>query len=182
MKFTGLPSLLLAIALGGINAVPIQAASVTASLRVPMELTQAPPSFNETQILALMAQISQAEAAEDVDTLMSFLAPFVVSEITVESGDQRTTRTVEGLSAHRDILKKSYDRSVSKEILNEKMSVRFDDDGNIAVVTRYTIETTDLTDDRRFISMAKDVIRFALVDGQPKVISVVTDGWSEPRP
>jgi hypothetical protein len=129
-----------------------------------------------------MAQIRQAEAAEDVETLMSFLAPFVVSDVTVESGNQRTTRTIEGLSAHRDILQNSYGRSASKEVLNEKMTVRFDDDGNIAVVTRYTIQTADLTDNRRVVSMAKDVIRFALVDGQPKVISVVTDGWSEPRP
>lgn len=182
MKFIGFKPLLLAIAIFGINAVPTQAESVPPSLSMPLELTQAPPSFNEPQILDLMAQIRQAEAAEDVDTLMSFLAPFVVSEVTVESGEQRTARTIEGLSAHREILKNSYDRSLSKEILNEKMSVRFDDDGNIAVVTRYTIQTADLTDDRRVVSMAKDVIRFALVDGQPKVISVVTDGWSEPRP
>ena len=80
------------------------------------------------------------------------------------------------------MLQASYDKRVSNEILNETIGVRFDDDGNIAVVTRYTIETLELTDNQRLMSMGKDVIRFALVDGQPKVISVMVDGWSEARP
>lgn len=183
MKFKGFPPLLLAIAIVGGGVAPVKAAPPAIKHPAPQHLAQAqPPALNEDQILALMKQISEAEAKEDVDTLMSFLAPFVVSDVTVQSGNQRTTRTVEGLSAHRQMLQSSYDQRVSNEILNENMQVDFDDDGNIAIVTRYSIETFQLKDDREFISMAKDVIRFALVDGQPKIISVVVDGWSEERP
>jgi hypothetical protein len=182
MKFIGFQPLFLAIAVLGINTLPSPAQSVQSPRPVPLELSQAPPSFNEAQILDLMTKINQAEAAEDVETLVSLLAPFVVSEVTVESGDQTTTRIIEGISAHREILTNSYARSRSKEVLDEKMSVRFDADGNIATVTRYSIETADLTDNRRMVSMGKDTIRFALVEGQPKIISVVTDGWSEERP
>lgn len=182
MKFTGFPSFLMAIAVVGLCATPLRAESPLSSVSLPQKVAQADAMLTEAQVLALMETIQQAEAAEDIDTLMSFLAPFVVSEVTVQTGNQRVTRTLEGLSAHREMLKSSYDRREGNEVLDEKMSVRFDDDGNIAVVTRYNLETVSLDDNRKFVSMAKDIIRFALVDGQPKVISVTVDGWSEERP
>jgi hypothetical protein len=182
MKFTGFPSFLMAIAVAFFCTTPLKAESPLSSVSSLQELAQANTMLTEAQVLAVMETIQQAEAAEDIDTLMSFLAPFVVSEVTVQTGNQRVTRTLEGLSAHREMLKNSYDRREANEVLNETINVHFDDDGNIAVVTRYNLETTDLEDDRKLVSMAKDIIRFALVDGQPKVISVTVDGWSEERP
>ncbi|MFM1843264.1 MAG: hypothetical protein RLZZ490_2006 [Cyanobacteriota bacterium] len=182
MKFIGFKPLLLAIAVSALCANPINAESPLPLVSPPQEVAQTETAFDEKQILALMDQIKQAEKAEDVETLMSFLAPFVVSEVTVQTGNQSITRTIEGLSAHRAMLKASYDQREANEVLNENINVRFDDDGHIAVVTRYNLETTELSDNRKLVSMAKDVIRFALVNGQPKVISVMVDGWSEERP
>lgn len=177
MKFTSFPPFLLAIAVLGFGPFPSKAEPPLSPL-----LAQANAALSEEKILSIMEQIQRAEAEEDVEALMAFLAPFVVSQVSVDSGNQRTRRTIEGLGAHRNILQASYNRSRSTEQLSERMYVRFDDDGNIAIVTRYTMETANLTDNQRIISMGKDIIRFALVDGEPKIISVVTDGWSEERP
>ncbi len=178
MSFFCLPVRLGAIAILTL----ISPVAVAQSLTPPVTFAQAQTLLDEETVESLMEQVKAAEYAEDVDQLASFLAPFVFSEITVESGDRRITQTMEGAEAHEATWRKVYAQIKEQELLNEKINIRIVEDGQLAIVTRFSVETLTLEDQRQMMAMAKEVVRVALIGGKPKIISVNTSGWLEERP
>ena len=155
---------------------------VNANEVTPPVLMAQRQTLTEAQVKNLLATLRTAEDAEDIEQLKSLLAPFIVSEITVESGANSTTQVMEGISSHSQLWEAIYRLIESQDLLNEKTEIRFVDDGKMAVVTRFSVETLTLTDQRQMMALAKDVIRIALIDGEPKIVSVKTNGWLESRP
>jgi len=161
-------------------------------LVLPHQVTAAEPSITsssqssskltEENISQAMKAIAEAEKKEDIDTLLMFLVPYGVSEVTVESQGNSITRNLEGVDAHREMLEKTFKQVKSREILNERQTIRFTPDGQLAIVTRSTIEKLTTEDGKQFISAGTDTFRFAWVDNQPKVISTKSQGWLEERP
>jgi hypothetical protein len=138
--------------------------------------------LTEENISQAMKAIAEAEKKEDIDTLLMFLVPYGVSEVTVESQGNSITRNLEGVEAHREMLEKTFKRVKNREILNERQTIRFSPDGQLAIVTRATIEKLTTEDGKQFISAGTDTFRFAWIDNQPKVISTKSQGWLEERP
>ena len=138
--------------------------------------------LTEENVLQAMKEISAAEKKEDINTLLGFLVPYGVSEVTVESQGNSITRNLEGVDAHRQMLEKTFKRIKNRDILNERQSVRFTPDGQLAIVTRTTIEKLTTEDGKQFISAGTDTFRFAWIDNQPKVVSTKSQGWLEERP
>ena len=137
--------------------------------------------LTEENISQAMKAIAEAEKKEDIDTLLMFLVPYGVSEVTVESQGNSITRNLEGVDAHREMLEKTFKRVKNREVLNERQTIRFSPDGQLAIVTRSTIEKLTTEDGKQFISAGTDTFRFAWVDNQPKVISTKSQGWLEER-
>ena len=137
--------------------------------------------LTEENISQAMKAIAEAEKKEDIDALLMFLVPYGVSEVTVESQGNSITRNLEGVEAHREMLEKTFKRVKNREVLNERQTIRFSPDGQLAIVTRSTIEKLTTEDGKQFISAGTDTFRFAWVDNQPKVISTKSQGWLEER-
>lgn len=182
MKFSlNTPSLIAASVLSScLLALPI-----TVQAAEPLIHAQASSTINgltEANVLQAMKKISEAEKKEDINTLLSFLVPYGVSEVTVESQGNSITRNLEGVEAHRAMLEKTYQRIKSREILNEHQTIRFTPDGQLAIVTRTTVEKLTGEDGKKFIAGGIDTLRFAWIDNQPKLVSVKSQGWLEERP
>jgi hypothetical protein len=137
--------------------------------------------LTEENVSQAMKAIAEAEKKEDIDTLLMFLVPYGVSEVTVESQGNSITRNLEGVDAHREMLEKTFKRVKNRDILNERQTIRFTPDGQLAIVTRSTIEKLTTEDGKQFISAGTDTFRFAWIDNQPKVISIKSQGWLEER-
>ena len=80
------------------------------------------------------------------------------------------------------MLKNTFALVKEREILNDYMTVRITPDGKIATVTRVIFENLTTKDEQKFMVSGTDIIRFALIDNQPKIISIKSQGWLEPRP
>ena len=138
--------------------------------------------LTEENVSQAMKAIAEAENKEDIDAILMFLVPYGVSEVTVESEGNSITRNVEGVDAHRQMLETTFKRVKNREVLNERQTIRFSPDGQLAIVTRATIKKLTTEDGKQFISAGTDTFRFAWVDNQPKVISTKSQGWLEERP
>ncbi|MEB3310560.1 MAG: hypothetical protein VKJ02_10025 [Snowella sp.] len=145
-------------------------------------LSQPKSGLTEANVLKAMEKITEAEKKEDINTLLSFLVPYGVTEITVESQGNSVTRNIEGIEAHRTMLENTYQRVKNREVLNERQTIRFTPDGQLAIVTRTTIKNVVGEDGKQFISGGIDTLRFAWIDNQPKLVSIKSQGWLEERP
>jgi hypothetical protein len=139
-------------------------------------------ALTEEGVRQMMAKIEQAEQQEDIKTLISFLAPFIVSEITVTSDDQTVTRTLEGLADHQNLLQQSYNRVAKREVLEKNTQIRLTEDGQLAIVKRRSLRDVTTEDKQKFISFSQDTLRVAMIGGQPKIVSISSEGWLEDRP
>ena len=156
--------------------------TVAQPLKTPLLIAQQAQSLDEEIIRQTMKAINEAENREDIDSLLKFLVPFSISEITVEHKGNILTTTLEGINAHRRMLKNTFSLVQERETLNDYMTVRITSDGQIATVTRIIVENLTTKDDKNFIASGTDIIRFALIDNQPKIISIRSKGWLEERP
>lgn len=139
-------------------------------------------ALTEEGVRQMMAKIEQAEQQEDIKTLLSFLAPFIVSEITVTTDEQTTTRMLAGMAEHQDLLQRSYDRVTKREILEKRTQVRLTEDGQLAIVKRRSLRAITTQEQKKFFSFSEDTIRVAMINGQPRIVSISSNGWLEERP
>lgn len=138
--------------------------------------------LTEEKVLEIMETIKKAEAEEDIDTILNFLAPFVTSSITVESRKTTITRNLEGKQAHRDFLEQSFQRVTEREEIDSYTTVTMSEDEQVLTVTRMAIEEKKTEDSKEFLSSSTDLIRFALIDDKPMIVSITITGWLEERP
>lgn len=181
MKFNLFKPFLIANVITGLTLViPIITLAQTPNPRIL--IAQETKELNEEIIRQTMEAIDEADNREDIDGMLKFLAPFSISEITVEYKGNILTTNLEGINAHRRMLKNTFALVKERETINDYMTIRMTPDGKIGVVTRVIFENLTTKDDQKFIVSGTDIIRFAMIDNQPKVISVKSQGWLEPRP
>ena len=145
-------------------------------------IAQETKELDENMIRQAMEVIDQAENREDIDAMLKFLAPFSISEITVEYKGNILTTNLEGINAHRRMLKNTFALVKQREMINDYMTVRITPDGQIGIVTRVIFENLTTKDDQKFIVSGTDIVRFAMINNQPKIVSIKSQGWLEPRP
>ncbi|MGK7881008.1 MAG: hypothetical protein AB4060_13040 [Crocosphaera sp.] len=181
MKFNLFKPLLIANVITGLTVtIPVITYAQTPNPRIL--IAQETKELDEEMIRQAMDAINEAENREDIDAMLKFLAPFSISEITVEYKGNILTTNLEGVNAHRRMLKDTFALVKQRETINDYMTVRITPDGQVGVVTRVIFENLTTKDDQSFIVSGTDIIRFAIINNQPKIISVKSQGWLEPRP
>ena len=138
--------------------------------------------LTEEKVLAIMEIIEKAEEKEDISTILNFLAPFVVSSVTVDTKDATVTRNLEGKKAHDDFLQNNFNLVKDEELIDSYTTVSMSEDEQVLTVTRLRITNVVTEDAREFLSSSNDLIRFALIDDQPMIVSITIKGWLEERP
>ena len=77
----------------------------------PVLTAQKTTELTEETITAVMASIEKAEKEENVDQLLNFLSPYIISSITVESEETTITTMIEGKQSHEDFLKNNFNQA-----------------------------------------------------------------------
>jgi hypothetical protein len=133
--------------------------------------------LTEETITAMMASIEKAEKEENIDQLLNFLSPYIISSITVEYDETTTTKMIEGKQSHQDFLKDNFNGIKEREYINSYLSTKIAEDGQMATVTR--IRATNITSEngKKYLSVGTDKIRFALINNEPKIINLDVKGW-----
>lgn len=149
----------------------------------PAQVAAQPSSqLTEEKIRQTMAAIEEAEKSEDIEGLLKFLAPFAISEVIVESQGRSVTTSVEGIEAHRNLLKKTFELVKQRNPIEQYTSIRITSDGQLGIVTRIAFEELISADGRQFFASSTDTFRLAWLGEQPTIVSTKSQGWLEERP
>ncbi len=158
-------------------------------IRIPHSVTAAPlmaqatnNQLTEAKVREVIKAIDQAQQEENQAVLLSYLLPYTVSEIAVESQGKTTTSTIEGIAAHQQILERMFEQINDRKTLSEYLTIRMTPDNQLAIATRMTTKELTAKDGQRFISSGTDIFRIAWVNNQPKIVSIKSQGWIEERP
>ena len=145
-------------------------------------LSQNTNVLTKEQITEIMQTIEQAEKEENLTSLLNFLAPYILSNISIESDNKTVITSLQGKKEHEYYLNNSFQNVKEREYIDSYSTIRVTEDGQMALVTR--IRATSLLSEtgEKYLSMSTDKIRFALVDNQPKIINIDVKGWLEQVP
>lgn len=159
----------------------LQAYANPISKNQPFLLTQnSETELTEENLNQIMKEIEKAEAEENIQGLLKYLAPYVISSVTVEIDNQKITTSIEGKEEHEAFLNNSFKNVKGRKIISSYTTTNINGNGKMALLTRVRAREIDTETGNRFLSLSTDKIRFAMVDNQPQIINIESTGWLEP--
>jgi ketosteroid isomerase-like protein len=173
---------------GGIVAVPAIATPKIASPNLPTssKIAAQPSSqptgqLTEENIRQVLTAIDKAINQKDLDTVLKFVAPFVYTEVTVESSLGTLTTPLEGKDELRDLLKIIYARVKESSVVNQQIKIDVRANGELAVANVTTVEALTTAEGNRYYASSTDTFRFAWLNNQPTIVSITIRGWLAER-
>ena len=125
-------------------------------------------------------EVKSLIAQGDVEGVLQYMAPFIISETITESSNGFESVYIEGIEQHREVLTNFFNEAETEEDsevqeISQQETIRVTPDGQLATVTVSTVTEVTTTDDELRLITTTDTIRFARLQGQIKVISYTTD-------
>jgi len=164
-----------------LTAIPssVEAIPVVSSTKVAQASTQ----ITEANVQAVVNQLQAARVSEDIEGTLKLLAPFAVTDVTVQAGNGITTviTHLEGAAAHRQMLQQSFGQVQSRKILKNYVTINLVSD-DLGIAKIYQIENLETHDGKSFVSASETILRLGRVDGQVLITSATVEGWISERP
>ena len=125
-------------------------------------------------------EVKSLIAQGDVEGVLQYMAPFIISETITESSNGFESVYIEGIEQHREVLTNFFNEAETEEDsevqeISQQETIRVTPDGQLATVTVSTVTEVTTTDDELRLITTTDTIRFARVQDQIKVIFYTTD-------
>jgi len=143
-----------------------------------------PVSKNKSHCFRFYTECSliQSEKEKNLQPILDYLSPYVISTVTVESDNTTIITSLQGKKSHENFLKNSFATLKNETDINSYSNIKITEDGQMASVTR--VQGTDVVteDGKKYLSVSTDKIHFALIDNEPKIINVEVKGWLQERP
>lgn len=140
--------------------------------------------LSEQEVRKIVQEIHAASQKLNLDGVLSkYATPFVVSEFTLDYlGTTRMTKEVDGREDLKAMMRESYSQLNEIKEIARNVDVYITDNGLVAVVEDDSIvELVDKNNVSHIVtSLTK--MRFALIDGQTKLISLESDSHMGVRP
>ena len=138
------------------------------------------PPIAVADIQQINRDIENLIAQEDVEGVLQYMAPFIISETITESSNGFESVYIEGIEQHREVLTNFFNEAETEENsevqeISQQETIRVTPDGQLATVTVSTVTEVTTTDDELRLITTTDTIRFARVQDQIKVIFYTTD-------
>ncbi|HIK13802.1 MAG TPA: hypothetical protein IGS53_00645 [Leptolyngbyaceae cyanobacterium M33_DOE_097] len=180
MKFKLLASSALVFSLT-LTVIPssVEATPVVSSTKVAQASTQ----ITEANVQSVVKQLQAARVSEDIEGTLKLLAPFAVTDVTVQTGNGITTviTHLEGTAAHRQMLEQSFGKVQSRKVLKNYVTINIiSNDFGMAKI--YQIENLETQDGKSFVAASETILRLGRVDGQVLITSATVEGWISERP
>lgn len=176
--------LILAISTLFVKSVPLAWASLQ-SKKLPAiaqaneEVSAAESAITVDDIQAINREIEVIIAQGDVEGVIQYMAPFIISETITESSIGAESVYIEGIEEHRRMLTNVFNEAEPEEIsrtqeISKQETIRVTPDGQLATAVISTVNEVTTDDELRLVSTT-DTIRFARLQGEIKVIFYTTD-------
>lgn len=137
------------------------------------------PTITVDEIQKINREVEAIISQGDVEGILQYMAPFIISETITESTNGFESVYIEGIEQHRETLTNFFNEVEAEENLDtqeisQKETIRITPDGQLATAVVSTISEVTDDDEVRLITTT-DTIRFARLQGQIKVIFYTTD-------
>ncbi|MEO0536444.1 MAG: hypothetical protein AAF215_21525 [Cyanobacteria bacterium P01_A01_bin.123] len=148
-------------------------------VQLDSEASEIAPPIAVADIQQINREVENLIAQGDVEGVLQYMAPFVISETITESSNGFESVYIEGIEQHREVLTNFFNETETEENsevqeISQRETIRVTPDGQLATVTVSTITEVTTDEELRLITTT-DTIRFARVQGQIKVIFYTTD-------
>lgn len=137
-------------------------------------------NLTETKLMEIMGMIEQAEKEENIDVILKYLVPYIITTVTVDTDETTITTLIEGREKHREYLENNFKRVKNRNILSNYVTMDLDESEEIATVVRVRSSEINTEDGKTYISLSTDKIRFGIVDNEPRIVNIESKGWVEP--
>ena len=184
MKLIQVVASILAVSVLSVKVVPLawanlQPQKVQTIAQVNSGVLETVPAITVGEIQAINRQVEAVIDQGDVNGVLKFMAPFIISETITESANGFESVYIEGIERHREMLTDVFTEADTEENLNvqeisQKETIRITPDGQLATALISTVNEVTTGNELRLITTT-DTIRFARLQGQIKVISYTTD-------
>jgi hypothetical protein len=148
----------------------------------PLLVAQPSGQLTEENIRQVLTEIESALTKKNIEDVLKFVAPFVYSEVTVESNDRTLVTRLEGKAELRDLLKEIFTRTRESKVMERQTKIKITSDGQLGIATITTVKEIATLDKKRYFESSTDTIRFAWLDNQPTIVAVTIKGWLAERP
>lgn len=137
------------------------------------------PAITVDDIQALNRDIEVIIAQGDVEGILQYMAPFIISETITESSVGTESVYIEGIEDHRRMLTRVFNEAETEELsdtqeISKQETIRVTSDGQLATAVISTVNEVTTDNEFRLVSTI-DTIRFARLQGEIKVIFYTTD-------
>ncbi|MBD2450728.1 hypothetical protein H6G76_27095 [Nostoc sp. FACHB-152] len=152
--------------------VGITSISTKAEVRA-LEIAQAnSKGISEADVNRIMDEIAAGTKKLDVDSLLvKYAVPFLISEFTSATTDASVSMVIEGRDNLRDTMKQSYGKLKEIQELVRDREVVISAKGQIAVAEDDSVLELTGKDGKKHIVTSSTKTRFAIVNGELKIIS-----------
>ena len=143
------------------------------------EISVNEPVITVDDIQAINREIEVIIAQGDVEGVIRYMAPFIISETITASSIGAESVYIEGIEEHRRMLANVFNEAETEELSNtqeisKQETIRVTPDGQLATAVISTVNEVTTDDELRLVSTT-DTIRFARLQGEIKVIFYTTD-------
>ncbi len=135
--------------------------------------------LTEEMLNEIMTNLEAAEMEENLQGILQYLAPYVITSVTVDLDERKVTTFIEGKDQHQEYLKNSFQNIKSRKIISSYTTTKINGNGQMALLTRVRSRELNSEEGESYLSLSTDKIRFAMIDNQPKIINVESSGWLE---
>lgn len=156
----------------------LQPQKVHTIAQVNSEALATAPAITVDEIQAINREVEAVIDRGDVEEILQYMAPFIISETITESANGFESVHIEGIEQHREMLTSFFNEAEAEAIdtqtISQQETIRITPDGQLATVVISTISEVTADDELR-LTTTTDTIRFARLQGQIKVIAYTTD-------
>ena len=147
--------------------------------QVNLEFSETSPVITVDEIQEINREVEVVTAQGDVEGLLQYMAPFIISKTITESSNSFESVYIEGIEQHREVLTNFFNEAETEETLStqeisKKETIRVTPDGQLATAVISTVSEVITSDELRLVTTT-DTIRFARLQDQIKVIFYTTD-------
>ena len=138
--------------------------------------------LTEAKITEVLKAIEQAEEKKDVLGMSKFLAPFVSADIMLKTAHSSNLTELVGKDQLVNFVNYAWKNIQARKNIQRQVNIEILEDGQFAIATVRTIREVSKTDGKQYYSSTENIIHFAMMNNQPMIVLVKTEGWLGERP
>jgi len=159
------------------RSIPIKAQPIP-----PVITAQVSNQLSEKQISQILKDIEKAYQDKNITGISKYIASFASATVLYKASQISSSFDFIGKDEIVNYLDLILQKIQERKVIEQRVSIQIMEDGQLAIVKVRTVKEVTTTDGKKYYSSGLDVVHFALIDHQPMIVFVKTEGWIAEHP